>query len=173
MTERPASATTDATASVRERIVDLVARRPGLPVAQLREQLGIGWGTIYHHLVKLGEEGALHTVVVGRRRLLFAASFEEDLHVVKARAHLRGRTAARIAQAIAEHGPVSVTVLAERLGESPRTLYYHVGHLLDHGLVTSSPRMRYFGLRAAPLLLALLPGAPSPPAPADGDAAGP
>ncbi|HVM44621.1 MAG TPA: hypothetical protein VM582_01700 [Candidatus Thermoplasmatota archaeon] len=141
---------------VRHRIVEVVEARPGIPLAELLKEVPIGWGTLYHHIVKLTEGGQLRAVSAGRRRLLFPCHVAADPARERARALLRGDTVATIARAVARRAPTSVRDLVVELEESPRVVYYHVRKLVSAGLVQSTSITRYYGLRPSPLLLALL-----------------
>lgn len=142
---------------IRQRIVRQVAGRPGQTVGELLETLDVGWGTLHHHLKRLEHAGLLHTVSAGRRRLVYPGpSAAEPPGSGRARAILRGRTARRVAEAIADHPGVGIDRLVPLVGESPRTVYYHVKRLVDAGLVLMDRATRYADLAPAPALARLL-----------------
>lgn len=144
----------------RRELLTAIARRPGVTLAELRHDVPLGWGTLYHHIAHLENEGLVRTLVAGRRRIVLPAGVEEPEEASVARALLRGATAERVARFVADHPGTRVADVAAGVGESERVAYYHLRQLLDAGLVVSSSSMRRFGLRASPLLERLL-GAPS------------
>ena len=145
-------------APVRRQILDLVARQPGLPVGELQALLGVGWGTLHHHLRKLEDADLIHTSLVGRRRLVHLG--RDDPHA--GLAILRGRTARRIAETIASHPAISITDVARLTGGSPRAVYYHVKRLVEAGLVATEGQTRYARLAPTPLLPPMLRDTPPP-----------
>lgn len=145
-------------APVRRQVLDVVARHPGLPVGELQAMVGVGWGTLHHHLKKLEEAGLVRTVSVGRRRIV---------HLAGAGAHegfalLRGRTARTVARAIVQNPGIGIADLARLSGGSPRAVYYHVKRLAEAGLVTSGGNTRYAHLSAAEPLPRILREASGP-----------
>lgn len=140
----------------RREILRIVEENPGITLGELKRRFPRSWGTVYHHLTRLQQAGLVRVLVAGRRRLLVAASMQADEAELNARALLRGSTVERVARIVAENPECRVAEIAERVGESPRVVYYHVKQLLDANLLESSSRTRHFGLRAAPLLLVLL-----------------
>ena len=138
------------------RLLDSIRRHPGWPVGHITQDAGLPSGTVHYHLRNLEAAGAIKTIVSGRRRLVFtaedAAELERDPHAM---ALLQGTKARAVAVTLAEHGPMSIAELVERLGGSPRVVYYHVKRLRDVGLVSSQMPTRYRGV-AATLKLRLL-----------------
>src|SRR5687767_757500 len=57
--------------ALRRQIVEMVRDNPGIPIGELMKRLPVGWGTLYHHLIKLERSGLLRAAVSGRRRLLY------------------------------------------------------------------------------------------------------
>lgn len=131
-------------APVRRNVLDVVARHPGLPVGELQTLVGVGWGTLHHHLKKLEEAGLVRTHSVGRRRIVHLAG--EGAH--EGFALLRGRTARNVARAIVDNPGIGIVDLARVSGGSPRAVYYHVKRLVEAGLVTNGGNTRYAHLSA-------------------------
>lgn len=133
--------------TTRERIHDLVAQRPGLPVGEITRRLALSPGTMYYHLFRLVRDGDIATQVIGRRRLVFPSKVgRADPIPLEALALVRGQTMRRVARAIVDAPGASVGELADRSGDSPRSVYYHIKQLRDAGLVTTSTARRYRGI---------------------------
>lgn len=141
----------------RQRILAMAHSHPGEPVGTFLERLGMGWGTLHHHLKRLEDAGLLHTRAAGRRRLVYPGPAAETIPALeKGRAILAGRTTRRVADAILARPGVGIEQLVVGLGESPRAVYYHVKRLVDAGLALPDPQARYAFLMPGPLLRDLL-----------------
>lgn len=136
--------------STRERILEIVTARPGIPLTRLKARLDVSWGTLFYHLGILREKGLLRSVRAGRRRLVFPAHLFPSEKAFVAAAFLEGETARRIATAIRDHPDARIDELAALTGKSRRVVYYHVRQLLDAGIALRSSRTRHFGLRIDP-----------------------
>lgn len=141
---------------MRARLMDLLHATPGLPLGELKENLGIGWGTLYYHVGLLERAGLLRTVVSGRRKLVFPGLGERDPREVAGRSLLVGATARRVARAIVERPGQSLAEVGVAAGENPRVAYYHVRRFVEAGLVVSASRTRYAGLAPTRLLERIL-----------------
>lgn len=142
--------------ALRRQIVELVRENPGIPIGELMKRLPVGWGTLYHHLIKLERSGLLRAAVSGRRRLLYPGDAGPLGNDPDARSILRGRTAQRLARAIVARPGRSVADIVDEMAESPRVIYYHLKRMLDAGLVTSSSETRYCSLTPTPRLVSML-----------------
>lgn len=142
--------------ALRRQIVELVRENPGIPIGELMKRLPVGWGTLYHHLIKLERSGLLRAAVSGRRRLLYPGDAGPLGNDPDARSILRGRTAQRLARAIVANPGRSVAEIVDEMAESPRVIYYHVKRMLDAGLVSSSSETRYCSLTPTPRLVSML-----------------
>lgn len=132
--------------------MDLLHEAPGRPLGELKEALGVGWGTLYYHVNLLERAGLVRTVVSGRRKLVFPGVGERDPREVAGRSLLVGPTARRVARAIVERPGRSLAEVGAAAGENPRVAYYHVRRFVEAGLVSSSSRTRYAGLAPTRLL---------------------
>lgn len=146
------------TAPLRQEILQRAKARPGMPLTELRAQLGVGWGALYHHLRKLSAAGLIEVHTVGRLNLLYLKGAHQSQQA-QALALLRGTTAHRIAEAVIAQPGCSVRDLVERTGDSPRAVYYHVKRLVDAGLLTSPSRFRHVDLQPGRDLPAVLEAA--------------
>lgn len=141
-------------ASPRERFLELVLTRPGLTTTEVRDALDIGWGSFYHHLEVLQKAGKVEAVGVGRRSLLYPTGAQPL--TARQEAVLRGGTIRSVACAIRDQPGCGVRDIMRVTGQSGRVVYYHVGHLIELGLVTPGSRTRQHDLSASPLLVDIL-----------------
>lgn len=139
-------------------MLEIIEANPGIPLAALRAQLELGWGTTYHHLAKLERAGLVRALGVGRRRVVVSSSCDISDAEMRARGLLHGPTARRVAELVAGRPRTRILDISAALGESDRVIYYHVGQLLKAGLLTSGSQTRHFDLRPTPLLERLLGG---------------
>lgn len=139
---------------VRLRLYGLVHAHPGIASTRLAEDLGISWGTLSYHLVRMERAGLLATRRAGRRRLVFPSQMsdtnEEDVVL------LREGTSRRIALLIVERPGLDIAALQKELGITARAAYHNVKRLRDAGLVEGRHPRKYAGLRATPKLYGLL-----------------
>lgn len=139
----------------RAALLRIVADNPGIPLNKVRSKLPLGWGTLYHHVRRLEKTGAIETVAVGRRRLLYIPGVSADEELA-AQALVEGATARAIAEAVWRRPGTSFKELVEATGASERVAYYHIKRLMDARLVESSSTTRHYGLRPSPLLIRCL-----------------
>lgn len=147
----------------RQRILSVLRERPGLPLGELRELVGIPWATLHHHLTRLEQAGLARTLTQGRRRLAYPTGAEEAPEAGRARAMLAGRAARQAALAVAQRPGGGVADVARAAGLSARAAYYHVRRLVDGGLVETATPGRLDALRPTPLLVQVLDLGAAPP----------
>lgn len=124
----------------RERICEAVRRQPGIHKSALKEELGLGWGTIVYQLQVLCERGVLRTWSRGRHVHVFPANFAPDrLRWLSA---LYNAPAAAIITRLAAMPGQSVQVLARTIGVSTRVLRRHIAVLRDEGIVRCDEGLR-------------------------------
>jgi len=138
----------------RQRILEEIRVRPGLHKSLLRNEVGVAWGTILHHVRVLEEEGDIVAVPGGGRTRLFlpgdAEAREQRLvwlselrteprveDKVKARPKVRAAlrveargagqsTRALILEAIEERPGINKSELRRRLGMAWGSIWYHL-----------------------------------------------
>lgn len=140
-----------------DRMLAAIQAKPGITPGELTRRAEVSAGTVYYHLRHLEGTGTIHTVVSGRRRLVFLGPRPPEglVHAEKL-SMLRGRTANRIASMIDQEPGLSIVDLVVRVRESPRSVYYHVRRLKAAGLIWSSSVTRYRDLRPSPDLRSCL-----------------
>lgn len=139
----------------RERLLRIVAARPGATIGELKRELGTSWGTLYHHLRRLEKSGLVASRRVGRRHLVFAGGPASRSPEVHAHARLRGRTARAVAQAIVGEPGLPAREIARRLALAPRITYYHLAQLAQAGLLVIRTSARGRVYEPTPLLASL------------------
>ena len=132
----------------RRRILDILDERGFLATGELRKELGVGWGTLHHHLKRLGEVGLVVVIPVGRRRIVMRP---EGRLVPLAALQTRLRTSAgrRIAAVIeASPGLCARDVIAAS-GQRAWVVYRHLRELRKAGLLVARGPRGCEGLRLA------------------------
>jgi len=153
-----------------QRILDVVAARPGASVQQISEEVGLTRTSTLHHLRRLARRGAVLAVRQGRRLTHFPASIRESSqHTLLGLMHVL--TARLLVEALAQDPEVSWRRLAQRLGVTPRAVRWHVRRLQEDGLlrVEGTGKLRHVtvldeGLAAVVQGVAAAPPATAPPA---------
>lgn len=137
---------------VRRKILLMLEEHPAIPLAEIRERVPVGWGTVWYHIQKLAKADLIRIIPSGKRKIVVRVNSAPTAVEVRALAVLRGSTARKISRYIQRNPESSVSAISEALGLSTRVAYYHVKVLLEVGLLSSSSPTRHFGLRATPLL---------------------
>lgn len=130
----------------REAMLTRIRENPGITALALKEQCGVGWGTLYHHLHVLERTDRAMSVLQGRRRVMFPKTDdadEEREREIAVRSILHGKTAHAVYEVVRLQPGVNIESIAARTGASLRAIYYHVKRLVDAGLVESPSRTRY------------------------------
>lgn len=119
----------------RRAIYAAVEATPGIHFRRLVEDLDYAQGTLQYHLRRMDRDGLIDVSDDGQyTRYYPAGEFDEaDRATMNA---LRRRYSRRIIAYLLAEGPLTTTALAERLGKSPSTVSWHLGNLMDVGLLT-------------------------------------
>jgi len=120
---------------VRSRLAEVVANQPGLQQRELARRLGLGRGTVEHHLRVLAAAG-----LVERRRVGGMVGYHPaGGGIGPAAVALRSATAQRVLGALAsEPERLGVRRLGRHLGLTHATVTYHIRRLRDAGYVVRS-----------------------------------
>lgn len=145
--------------STQERILQAVAESRGIGVSTLREEIGVGWGTLYDRLEALEARGAVEVASNDARKVVYPAdgALAEADQPVAALSRLESETSREIADVVLDGGVEDVESLAEATGHSRRVCYYHVRRLIEAGLVSVRRRTQLVNLEATALLERLQP----------------
>lgn len=146
-----------ARATLREAVLDAVARQPGIRHRELVRRIGHGNGTVEHHVRALIAEGRVARVRHGASTAYFVAG-DLTAHEARLRLALQGRTSRRLALDVAAHPGSRLTDVARRVGVSLATAHYQAGKLAALGLLRDAAGTGAGGrrLEATPAALACL-----------------
>lgn len=135
---------------MRRRIMDELAREPGVHLRELHRRVGGGWGTFDFHVGMLRQGGHLTT----RREGRYIAVYRRDQ--TPAAPALHHPVTLRILHLLPEDGtPVDLADLRTRADVSRQLLGYHLKRLEERGLARRDDRLRQ---------AARVPAAATPPA---------
>ncbi|MES2153854.1 MAG: ArsR family transcriptional regulator [bacterium] len=126
----------------RNRIEDTVRRSPGVTKSELARLLGLGWGTISHHLAFLESQGIVAAFPVGKGVRLYPAGRPE----ARLLAVLSDGPGAALTALLAHRPGQTLSDLSRGLGISRKIVRRHLGQLGREGLVGEAGmhRRRYF-----------------------------
>lgn len=119
---------------LRDDILDVVDREPGISASELGRRLSCGWGTLVYHLTVLERMQLLSSAREGRHKRFFVQGRinYSDKGAVGLLANPAART---LLLAIQEHPGVIQKELARMLGLTSGTISWHVERLSSAGLV--------------------------------------
>lgn len=136
----------------RERLVYLIGVMPGVHVRLAARVLGVGIGTVVHHIRTLLEERRLRKERDGRYVRLYPTSSKGSVSKDLAKRYWKLRNPAeRILRALARE-PLRLVEVAARVGVSKQLAYYHLNRMAEEGLVA---KRRHEGTRRYALALSL------------------
>jgi len=118
----------------RERILGAIKARPGQNKSQLCGELGLGWGTVSHHLKILCKSHLVNTHRQGRTVRLFPTGLSPK-HVLWLSA-LEDHRAVAIMMSLRQDPSLRIDDLADRLGFSRKTVRKYMALLHQDDLVT-------------------------------------
>jgi DNA-binding MarR family transcriptional regulator len=120
---------------LRSQIFQVIQTNPGIHASGLARQVGVGWGTITHHLEKLEKGDLVATRKVNNQKCFFENGGKvsrQDMAVLGA---VKGDTAGDIASFVSTHPMTSQKAMAESLGLSPALVSFHVKKLANLGVL--------------------------------------
>lgn len=120
---------------VRQQLFDTISGQPGIHASELAREVGIGWGTVSHHLQKLEKGRMIATRKVNNQRCYFqngGSVGSTDMEVVSA---VKGDKAGLIAQFVHHHPMTSQKQMCEGLDISPALASFHVKKLVNLGVL--------------------------------------
>lgn len=112
---------------LRRRIYDHLRTEPGDHYSGIKSELGLGSGTLTHHLRVLEDQG----LVTSRRDGRLKRFFPTDQEPPEGLLGIRGQ----LLETLDENPAASQSELAERLGTSRQRVHYHIQELEDQGRV--------------------------------------
>jgi predicted transcriptional regulator len=130
---------------VRQKILETLSATNGLTTQALRLRIGVGWGTVNHHLAVLERNGKVLHVRSGRHQTWMSAATKPT--DVPRLAALSAPQLKRVYQALLDSPGMTQADLARRLALDPSTVNHHARKLADLGLLrreTAGRRIRLF-----------------------------
>lgn len=131
---------TDSSLELRRRLLQLVEKYPGLHMRELARQAEIGESHAEYHLNELVKAGVVESVEEEFFRRFYAAKgspSDADRGIL---ATLRQPVPLKIVLVLLERGAATQGELAAAVKVSKSTMSYHVGRLLDAGIVVSAAK---------------------------------
>jgi DNA-binding transcriptional ArsR family regulator len=125
---------------VRESIVGLVQAEPGIHAQRLRRELGLGWGTLAHHLRVLETWGLVALLRDGNKVKAFPSEWSPAER--RRAAALASPGTSQVYQAITETPGAEQRQLAVTVGRSHPTVIWHAERLEKAGLIRVERRGR-------------------------------
>lgn len=126
---------------VRRRILGTLKVSPGASITDLRREVGIGWGTVQHHLYLLRQAGVVKGVVHGRSHRFYRTDAPEDDGPTMALLR-RGRLI-EVAKAIVRQPGVRQQQLTRSIEISRKVFRRYADLLADAGLVKEVREAKY------------------------------
>lgn len=120
---------------VRGQLFQVVRENPGIHASALARRMGVGWGTITHHLDKLEKAQLLATRKVNNQKCFFENGGRVSRHDMQVASAVRGETAGEIAAYVTIHPMTSQKSMAAALGVSPALASFHVKKLVNLGVL--------------------------------------
>lgn len=117
----------------RRALARLVRDHPGLPLADVSDQLGVPRSTLRYHARILEEEDQLASRTVLGRRRLFPARTDRPPELLAA---LQDSGTRQVLRTLSRHEPATVSTLADELGKATSTVSYHLDRLDEAGVIT-------------------------------------
>ncbi len=120
---------------VRSQIFTTIKQHPGIHASQLAREVGVGWGTVSHHLDKLAKASMVTTRKVNNQKCFFEQGGTISRQDMEAASAVKGDTAGAIAGFVHRHPMTSQKDLAEALGISAALASFHVKKLTNLGVL--------------------------------------
>lgn len=130
---------------VRERLMRLIGRQPGIHASEICRETGEAWGTVQYHLGLLQDNALVSSLEAGRERRFFPQEMDPRRARLLGALH-QGRRE-QIARYIQEHPGQRQVDVCKALSLSRKTFRASVSALIDAGLVQEQRGLqtnRYF-----------------------------
>jgi predicted transcriptional regulator len=123
----------------REEILNLLRTCPGLTKTEVRQRLGLGWGTIHYHLRVLAQQ----RLVVERRQWgwtrIYSAEVAGEIRLMPL---LRMNLAQDIMETVRRNPDIGVQAISSRLGVSRKVVRRVLQNLVDAQMLERSSHYR-------------------------------
>lgn len=120
---------------VRSKIFSTIQQHPGIHASQLAREVGVGWGTVSHHLDKLDRAKMVTTRKVNNQKCFFEQGGTISRQDMEAASAIKGDTAGAIAGFVHANPMTSQKDMAEALGISAALASFHVKKLTNLGVL--------------------------------------
>jgi DNA-binding transcriptional ArsR family regulator len=120
---------------LRAQIFQVIQTNPGVHASGLARQVGVGWGTITHHLEKLEKGHLVATRKVNNQKCFFENGGKVSRQDMAIAGAVKGDTAGDIAGFVTSHPMTSQKQMAEALDLSPALVSFHVKKLVNLGVL--------------------------------------
>jgi DNA-binding MarR family transcriptional regulator len=152
---------------LRAQVFSTIQANPGIHASELARRLGVGWGTIVHHLDRL-EKGELVAIrKVNNQKCFFEMGGKVSRLDMAVAGAVRGDSASQIAAFVQSHPMTSQKAMAEQLAISPALASFHVKKLVGMGVLEKARRGKETLLSTTESLRRVLAGesgaVPNPP----------
>lgn len=120
---------------LRTQIFQVIQSNPGIHASGLARQVGVGWGTITHHLEKLEKGHLVATRKINNQKCFFENGGRVSRHDMAVAGAVKGDTASDISAYVLGHPMTSQKDMATSLGLSPALVSFHVKKLVNLGVL--------------------------------------
>jgi DNA-binding transcriptional ArsR family regulator len=120
---------------LRGQIFQVIQSNPGIHASGLARQVGVGWGTITHHLEKLEKGHLVATRKINNQKCFFENGGKVSRLDMAVAGAVKGDTASDIAGFVLGHPMTSQKDMAAALGISPALVSFHVKKLVNLGVL--------------------------------------
>jgi predicted transcriptional regulator len=153
---------------LRAQVFQVIQNNPGIHASELARKVGVGWGTIVHHLDKLEKGRLVTTRRVQNQKCFFEDGGKVSRQDMAIAGAMRGDSAALITAYVSAHPMTSQKQMSEELRISPALASFHVKKLTALGVLEKVRRGKQTLLTASQAVRRVLPvpATPSAPVPA-------
>lgn len=120
---------------LRGQIFQVIQSNPGIHASGLARQVGVGWGTITHHLEKLEKGHLVATRKINNQKCFFENGGKVSRLDMAVAGAVKGDTASDIAGFVLGHPMTSQKDMAAALDISPALVSFHVKKLVNLGVL--------------------------------------
>jgi predicted transcriptional regulator len=134
----------------REEILNIIRLSPGLTKTEIKQSVGLAWGTIYYHLRVLQSEKQLVAKrYLGRTRIYTSDATEE----IRLMPLMRLSLATDLVERVRQSPGIGIQALSAQLGISRKTIRRHLFQLVDSGMLQKSShyRPRFYTKQRGPI----------------------
>jgi predicted transcriptional regulator len=125
---------------MRAQIFQVIQANPGVHASELSRKVGVGWGTITHHLDKLERARLVTTRRVNNQKCYFEDGGKVSSQDMAIASAVRGDSAGQITTYVQSHPMTSQKMMAAELGMSAALASFHVKKLVGIGVLDKMRR---------------------------------